>query len=321
VLTFWYVVRVTTSRPPAMLACFLFMVIAVHVGLLRLVWLSNHGEGLNVDLSYQVLRPQGKAGEPGLAPVLDLSNAHLEGANLRHAILTRAVLRNAHLSNAKLESANLAEADLSAADLLGADFTDANLRGADLGDAKLTQTGFKRADMRDADLHGITLEYSYFAGTKLDGANMESIRQVKEAFGLETAQLFAAKSLRCATLPEAREREIVEHAPELMFGPARGTGADSLHHWAEILLYTHPDNTQFTRAALREMLVFLDACIDHAPAWKREAYVRYVGDGAIEDLLEAQLLGRVSEDSFVISPTEAVKAARARFPKPPLQLR
>jgi len=143
-------------------------------------------------------------------------------------------------------------------------------------------------------------------------ANMDSIRQVDNAFGLEMAQLLAAKSLRYATLSEAREREIVEHAPELVFGPERGQ--IPLNHLADVLLYTHPDNTQFTRTALRQMLVSLGS---ETPAWKREAYVRYIGDGAIEDLLAAKLLSRVSKDSFVISPTEAVKAVRARFPKRP----
>jgi len=83
-----------------------------------------------VDLSYQVLITEQKNEYDTYW--VNLEGAHLEGANLDHAILKLANLRSAHL-----QGANLYDATLRTAMLEGADFKDVNMVGADLSYAKL----------------------------------------------------------------------------------------------------------------------------------------------------------------------------------------
>ena len=82
------------------------------------------------DLSYQVLITEQKKEYDTYW--VNLEGAHLEGANLDHAILKLANLRNAHFEGANLESTTLRTAMLE-----GADFQEANLNGTDLSYAKL----------------------------------------------------------------------------------------------------------------------------------------------------------------------------------------
>jgi hypothetical protein len=83
-----------------------------------------------VNLSYQVLITEQKNEYDTYWG--NLEGAHLEGANLDHAILKLANLRGAHF-----QGANLYDATLRTAMLEGADFEDANLVGVDLSYAKL----------------------------------------------------------------------------------------------------------------------------------------------------------------------------------------
>jgi hypothetical protein len=83
-----------------------------------------------VDLSYQVLITEQKNEYDTYW--VNLEGAHLEGANLDHAILKLANLRSAHLQGSNLFSATLRTAMLE-----GADFKDVSMEGADLSYAKL----------------------------------------------------------------------------------------------------------------------------------------------------------------------------------------
>jgi uncharacterized protein YjbI with pentapeptide repeats len=69
---------------------------------------------------------------------VDLSTAHLEGANFADADLGRALLRFARLQSANLTGANLLRADLRGAYLNGADLTGALVDGANFDGATLT---------------------------------------------------------------------------------------------------------------------------------------------------------------------------------------
>jgi hypothetical protein len=75
---------------------------------------------------------------------IDLTGAHLRGANLREAILGKVILQITPSFRVIVGGADLRYADLS-----GADLRHGYLRDADLTDADLT-----RANLRDADLTG-----------------------------------------------------------------------------------------------------------------------------------------------------------------------
>ncbi len=79
----------------------------------------------------------------------NLSGVHLEGANLRKAILW-----NANLSNAHLEGTNLVEADLQG----GTDHEEAYLGGANLSRANLTRAKITQKQLKQAgSLKGATM--------------------------------------------------------------------------------------------------------------------------------------------------------------------
>ena len=76
--------------------------------------------------------------------VIDLSEANLEGADLRRATLYGAYLRRADLSGANLYGADLYGADLRKANLYGADLIGADLSEAYLPGANLTWAKFNK---------------------------------------------------------------------------------------------------------------------------------------------------------------------------------
>jgi uncharacterized protein YjbI with pentapeptide repeats len=107
-----------------------------------------------------------------LKPAVDLSDAHLDDANLSHAIAVGAKLTRAHMSymdltgvrltdadlaGATINSGNLTGADLSLADLTGADLWKADLTGANLSNAVLTGASLSNAVLTGADLTGAQL--------------------------------------------------------------------------------------------------------------------------------------------------------------------
>ncbi len=120
---------------------------------------------------------------------VDLSGAHLAGANLSssaliaadlgNANLSAAILGGADLSDANMANANLGRADLNGANLTAADLQGVDLRGANLRGAKLPVSSLKSADLRGAtlvgaDLSGANLTNTNLGSADLSGANMRN---------------------------------------------------------------------------------------------------------------------------------------------------
>ncbi|MDT7765704.1 MAG: hypothetical protein QOC63_5124 [Mycobacterium sp.] len=97
-----------------------------------------------------------------LKPPVDLSDAHLDAANLSHAVAVGARFRGARMS-----SMDLTGVSLIAADLAGATINFSNLTGADLSSTDLT-----KADLFHADLTGATLNNAVFTGADLTEAQL-----------------------------------------------------------------------------------------------------------------------------------------------------
>jgi hypothetical protein len=92
----------------------------------------------------------------------NLSDSDLSGADLGHARLSEAHLGVTYLSGAKLRGADLVRANLGRATLLGAD-----LRGADLSEADLTRAEVIQADLSGAHLKGADLTEASIGWTVL----------------------------------------------------------------------------------------------------------------------------------------------------------
>jgi len=125
-----------------------------------------------------------------------LDRADLRGKNLSYANLTGASLRGADLTEACLKGAILIKADLSRACLLRADLEDAICDAADFSMAYAKSTSFKNARMRYCSFRQAQFKDSFFWGTDLwgadfrnffglgtlfDGANLESVRNLRHA--------------------------------------------------------------------------------------------------------------------------------------------
>ena len=91
---------------------------------------------------------------------VDLSLAHLAGADFRSADLAEALLTDADLSRARFERANLYDANLIGAELGGASFHDAVLIGANLRESHLD----------GAEFRGARLAFTVFAASDLSRA-------------------------------------------------------------------------------------------------------------------------------------------------------
>jgi len=152
---------------------------------------------------------------PGEKPVVDLTHANLQGANLSganlqgvglwNADLQGAKLAAANLQEAKLAGANLQEADLTRANLRRANFADANLQGASLWHANLPQAclwdaNLRQANLSDADLQEASLWDANLQGATLWDANLRGAPLWNA--DLEGANLTAA-NLQGASLAEA----------------------------------------------------------------------------------------------------------------------
>lgn len=107
----------------------------------------------------------------------DLRRANLAGANLAHANLTGANLTGADFVDANLTGANLADAILSSANLTRAKLFQATLTGANLEKTCLLETNLQEADLvrsnlADSDLTGANLTRAKMLGVRLRGANL-----------------------------------------------------------------------------------------------------------------------------------------------------
>jgi hypothetical protein len=129
----------------------------------------------------------------------ELSEARLEGADLREAFLAIG-----SLSKANLEGADLRRADFLKADLYRANLYEANLAGADLSGANLYGACLDKADLSGATLGGAVL-----FRTSLVGANFSQARLYETIFtdttltavqGLETCVHYGPSILDPRTL-------------------------------------------------------------------------------------------------------------------------
>lgn len=145
------------------------------------------------------------------SPIIDLTNANLERADLRQTYLKEAHLVGANLRMANLEGVNLEGAALQLAKLL-----EANLLGANLRMAKLGGTNLERADLRIANLRGTNLNLAKLERADLSLANLRGTKLQMtilldtnlERANLEGANLEGA-SLRKANLKGADLREAI----------------------------------------------------------------------------------------------------------------
>lgn len=90
----------------------------------------------------------------------DLSRCHLDGLDLRGALLN-----NGDFSYTDFSEANLYQAHLKRANLIFTSFDHANLSEANLSQAMLTETSLNRADLSRANLSGADLTGSELCGT------------------------------------------------------------------------------------------------------------------------------------------------------------
>lgn len=79
----------------------------------------------------------------------------------------------AELSDANLQGIDLKGSDLSYADLSEANLIGANLRGCDLSYANLSQANLQNADLRGAMLFSTNLRQAGLQGTQLENADCD----------------------------------------------------------------------------------------------------------------------------------------------------
>ena len=104
-----------------------------------------------------------------------LNGADLSGVDLRFATLSEAYfretkLREANLSRANLSSTDLSDSDLTGADLRNADLSNSDLTGANLSNANLREVNLREANLQGANLNGINLSGTDLSWTDLSGA-------------------------------------------------------------------------------------------------------------------------------------------------------
>ena len=105
-------------------------------------------------------------------------------------------------------------ANLSGANLSGAILSNANLESVDLSKATLEFTSFRSSNLKYAFLYDADLGYTIFSDANLQGAWLNSARNLK------IEQLLQAKTLYQAKLPDEIKEEITKQKPELFEDPA-----------------------------------------------------------------------------------------------------
>src|SRR5665647_2460394 len=159
---------------------------------------------------------------------LNLSKAHLEGADLREAHLEEADLRDTHLEGADLIEAYLEGVNLVMAHLEGAYLFKAHLegvglfktylKGAYLSGAHLEEASLWEAHLEVADLIEAHLEGADLFNANLDGANL-SKAYLEGAKNLTVYQLSKVKTLYEAKLDNELLIPLKERYPALFEKP------------------------------------------------------------------------------------------------------
>jgi uncharacterized protein YjbI with pentapeptide repeats len=122
--------------------------------------------------------------------IVDLSQAHLEGADLTSLYLWNAELSDIYLNGARLSGAYcveaslvtsiLRDADLSGAELNSADLSNTDLRNTDLSGAVLTPLEGENGKPIPTRLQGAYLEDANLDGTKLQGVDLRGAKNLEQ---------------------------------------------------------------------------------------------------------------------------------------------
>jgi Pentapeptide repeats (8 copies) len=112
-------------------------------------------------------------------PIVNITNANLNGAVFSNADLTGVALLKLGLDNAQFINSQLVKADLSGSALFEAEMMGANLSGSDLTNtepigADLAGADLAGADLADSDLTGANLTDATLTGADLAGARYNS---------------------------------------------------------------------------------------------------------------------------------------------------
>lgn len=169
VIWFWCQYQIRKNRSKAALFLF-YIILSINIFLIfYLIPLALDGgrngwifsEEVCVNLNSQKLVTEPEIDYKNIFWV-DLSDAHLEGANLGNTVLKRANLSDSHL-----EKAYLGWSVLEKAYLWGADLSDADLLGANLKEARLNRANLQHAELSGADLHYANLHWAYLQHARL----------------------------------------------------------------------------------------------------------------------------------------------------------
>ena len=166
---------------------------------------ENGGKAEGLDLSGKVFEEGIDLHSHGRKKIvltgIDLSDTHLERANLRSAHLEEAILRGAHLEGADLsraqaqearmngvhlQEAHLEHAHLESANLRGAYLEGAYLRYIHLEGAILREAHLERADLRNARLQEARLQGAQLQDANLTRANLQRAYLHETGFSIST---------------------------------------------------------------------------------------------------------------------------------------
>lgn len=140
--------------------------------------------------AFSLARQQNQGGPQSLdATGVQLDNAYLLGADLKHVWMRKASIRDADFGSAILSNAHLFRADLSGAWLWRADLRESDLRAANLSKANLRDTDFRRANLREVNFNEADLSKANLNGADLNGTSLEA------TFSLEDTDLRGVKGL------------------------------------------------------------------------------------------------------------------------------
>ena len=115
-----------------------------------------------------------KTVEAAVKQDISLKYAYLEDADLSEANLNGADLRFAFFFNADLTNANLSKADLNGADLRFSKLGNANLSDANLSHAKLHDALLCNADLSFSNLYYADLSHAHLSNTDLRFSNLNN---------------------------------------------------------------------------------------------------------------------------------------------------
>jgi uncharacterized protein YjbI with pentapeptide repeats len=97
---------------------------------------------------------------------------HLEGADLRRAVLSKTKLNDCHLEGATLSRAKIQKADFSGTHLDGAVLMETNLSGTDLSDTSFDHAVAVDSDFSNTMLVGVPLKNARFSGASMIHTNL-----------------------------------------------------------------------------------------------------------------------------------------------------